>query len=51
MNDENRKILTTVSSHIFKNLLLLAIFSYVALLKSCHIERKLIFVTFMTVHC
>jgi hypothetical protein len=38
--DENRKILTTVSSHFFKNLLLLAIFSYLALIKSYHIEWK-----------
>ena len=40
LNDKNRKcsdwatILTTVSSHFFKNILLLAIFSYLALLKS-----------------
>ncbi len=34
LNDESRKILTTVSSHFFKNILLLAIFSYLALLKS-----------------
>jgi hypothetical protein len=39
-NDENRKIVTTVSSHFFKQLLLLAIFSYLALLKSYHIEWK-----------
>ncbi len=32
------EILTAVSSHFFKNLLLLAIFSYLALLKSYHIE-------------
>ncbi len=38
--DENRKIVTTVSSDFFKNLLLLAIFSYLALLKSYHIEWK-----------
>jgi hypothetical protein len=31
---------------LFKNLLLLAIFSYLALLKSYHIEWKLIFLTF-----
>jgi hypothetical protein len=34
------EILTTVSSHFFKNLLLLAILSYLALLKSYHIEWK-----------
>jgi hypothetical protein len=34
LNDENRTILTTVSSHFFKNILLLAILSYLALLKS-----------------
>jgi hypothetical protein len=44
--DKNRKMLrlswnlTTVSSHFFKNLLLLAILSYLALLKSYHIEWK-----------
>jgi hypothetical protein len=38
--DENRKIVTKVSCHFFKNLLLLAIFSYHALLKSYHIEWK-----------
>ncbi len=40
--DKNRKdwaeILTTVSSHFFKNVLLLSILSYLALLKSYHIE-------------
>jgi hypothetical protein len=42
--DENKKcsdwaeILTTVSSHFFKNLLPSAIFSYIALLKIYHIE-------------
>jgi hypothetical protein len=40
--DKNRKMLrlTTVSSHFFKNLLLLAILSYLALLKSYPIEWK-----------
>jgi hypothetical protein len=37
------EILTTVSSHFFKNLLLVAIFSYVALLKSCHRKEINIF--------
>jgi hypothetical protein len=32
------EVLTTVSSHFFKNLLLLAILSYLTLLKSYHIE-------------
>jgi hypothetical protein len=45
--DKNRKMLrlsiehlTTVSSHFFKNLLLLANLSYLTLLKSYHIEWK-----------
>jgi hypothetical protein len=39
--DENRKMLrTTVSSHFSKNLLLLAILSYLTLIKSYHIEWK-----------
>ncbi len=44
--DENRKcsdwaeLLTTVSSHFFKNLLLVAMFFYLTLLKSYHKEWK-----------
>ncbi len=40
------EILTSVSLRFFKNLLPLAIFSYLALLKRCHIERKLIFLIY-----
>ncbi len=48
---DGAEILTTVPSHFFNNLLLLAIFYYLALLKSYHIECKLIFLTFLTAHC
>jgi hypothetical protein len=37
------EILTIASSHFFKNLLLVAILSYLALLKSYHIEWKFFF--------
>jgi hypothetical protein len=37
---KNAAQLTTVSSHFFKNFLLLAILSFIALLKSYHIEWK-----------
>jgi hypothetical protein len=36
------EILTTVSFHFFKNLLLLTIFSYLALLKSYYVEWKFV---------